>query len=566
MDGDDDDAEMEENNETNAATVAASNTAASSVTDASASVAVDIDMTDIMVIDEYDSTKSTTTSTTSSSGAAVKTSEAAAPKSTQLPAPIVQPSQPPQLDERDRRDLEKRYKLPEHPRLIVHPSRTAKSGKFSCNVMSLSILLDYRTEDSKEHSFEVSLFAELFNEMLMRDCGFNIYKAMMAVPLEKTESSSTTASPVGSAAKSSDGKATTDDTAKEKADTSTTATKETTPEKAAAADSAVTVPEASTDEPKEKRSRRSDEDESSDAVAQKTASSSGRRRDDDETSLKSDSTRQRGRSDKSTTEATGKTSALARLNTTIDPDLLLSFVYFDTTHCGYIMEKDIEDLFYTLGLHLSRAQTRTLLARVVNKDAVLHYRRLTDGRKDDKDKSPTTSNVDSATAVKEEDENSSTTVSDASLQSPVKVDVETLARGNRAYLPIFCENLTTSETKVKCVKGEPIVTDDDANNDGNAESATDGEEAMQSSSSSTMVAYKGGFVDIEKLLDQMRRSEKARTDTEQLLVDLRKQNSDLTSSCVRSKEKIRDLQSDVKSYSRKLGDAEQSLSGTQVCH
>lgn len=48
--------------------------------------------------------------------------------------------------------------------------------------MSLSLLLDYRPEDSKEHSFEVSLFAELFNEMLMRDFGFNIYKALYTLP------------------------------------------------------------------------------------------------------------------------------------------------------------------------------------------------------------------------------------------------------------------------------------------------------------------------------------------------------------------------------------------------
>lgn len=79
-----------------------------------------------------------------------------------------------------------------------------------------------------------------------------------------------------------------------------------------------------------------------------------------------------------------------------------------------------------------------------------------------------------------------------------------------------------------------------------------------------MVSYKGSFIDIAKLLDQMKRSEKARADTEQLLVDLRKTNADLTSSNSRNKEKIRDLQSDVKSYSRKLTDAELALSSALV--
>ena len=43
----------------------------------------------------------------------------------------------------------------------------------------------YRTEDNKENTFEVSLFAELFNEMLMRDSGFKLYKAI-CVSAEKS--------------------------------------------------------------------------------------------------------------------------------------------------------------------------------------------------------------------------------------------------------------------------------------------------------------------------------------------------------------------------------------------
>jgi len=45
--------------------------------------------------------------------------------------------------------LEKRYTLPDSSHIIVHPSRMAKSGKFDCTVMSLSVLLDYRPEDTK---------------------------------------------------------------------------------------------------------------------------------------------------------------------------------------------------------------------------------------------------------------------------------------------------------------------------------------------------------------------------------------------------------------------------------
>ena len=67
---------------------------------------------------------------------------------------------------------------------------------------------------------------------------------------------------------------------------------------------------------------------------------------------------------------------------THDPYLLLSFVYFDQTHCGYIFDKDIEELIYTLGLNLSRAQVRKLVQKVVTRDS-LHYRKLTDRLKED---------------------------------------------------------------------------------------------------------------------------------------------------------------------------------------
>lgn len=48
--------------------------------------------------------------------------------------------------------------LPQQPSILVYPSPTAKAGRFDCSVVSLSVLLDYRLEDNKEHSFEVFCF------------------------------------------------------------------------------------------------------------------------------------------------------------------------------------------------------------------------------------------------------------------------------------------------------------------------------------------------------------------------------------------------------------------------
>lgn len=67
--------------------------------------------------------------------------------------------------ERQRR--ERRYVLPDEPTIIVHPNWAAKNGKFDCSIMSLSVLLDYRLEDNKEHSFEVRKPNPLFNGFII---------------------------------------------------------------------------------------------------------------------------------------------------------------------------------------------------------------------------------------------------------------------------------------------------------------------------------------------------------------------------------------------------------------
>lgn len=44
---------------------------------------------------------------------------------------------------------------------------------------------------------------------------------------------------------------------------------------------------------------------------------------------------------------------------TVNPDLLLSCIYFDQNHCGYVLDKDVEEILHSIGLHLSRAQVRS---------------------------------------------------------------------------------------------------------------------------------------------------------------------------------------------------------------
>lgn len=469
----------------------------------------EMDMSEVTVIDEYDSTKCEEP-----------------PVDEKLLAKKREEAR--KLDEKERHLLEKRYALPENPQIVVHPSRVAKNGKFDCTVMSLSLLLDYRPEDTKEHSFEVSLFAELFNEMLMRDFGFNIYKAITLFPSIKPKEE------IKKDEKKEDKEkvkpVVTEDAAEklkapestEKAPVEVEEVSEKTSEVPVESKEKVKPKEDETDKEKEKekdRRREKEHERKRPAVGDK------RRREDesDNDSFSNRSETESHRSGRSKREKADKVveKAVEKVERvkyfTAFPDLLLSFVYFDQTNCGYMFEKDIEDLFYTLGLNLSRSQVRKIAEKFVTRDS-LYYRRLCDR------------------PVDVPFENPFENVSEEHLQK--------LAHGNQ----------TSDGGKIEMRDRTVDVTDDD----------NEKVVATTSDAASGLVQFNGGLFDIKKLLEQMKRSEVARENTEKILVELRLKNTELTTSNIRNSSKIKDLNSDLKSITRKLLDTEQNLSTTTV--
>lgn len=221
-----------------------------------------------------------------------------------------------------RADLERLYKLPEAPHIIVHPSKTAKSGKFECKMVSLSHLLSYHKEDNKESSFEVSLFAEYFNEMLVRDFGFAIYKHIISVKEDITATS--TATPTATKRKLSVSN-----------ENSTDAT-----------DSEVKKSKTTTEETETK-----------------------------------DTTQATPKTEVVATSVPSTKISLAMIKTkakTIFPEILLAFTYFDLNRTNYVYEKDLEDLLLCIGLSLSRSKLRSILKKFKFKDSLMNYRSLTD--------------------------------------------------------------------------------------------------------------------------------------------------------------------------------------------
>ncbi|XP_015117706.1 cell division cycle and apoptosis regulator protein 1 isoform X2 [Diachasma alloeum] len=403
--------------------------------------------------------------------------------------------------ERERALLEKRYTLPESPHIIVHPSRIAKSGKFDCTVMSLSVLLDYRPEDTKEHSFEVSLFAELFNEMLMRDFGFRIYRSLCSLPEKSKEKEEDPKKPKKEE-KPREDKNPEDKKRKDEDDKKSKNSKKDERKRETSKDKNKDEKEKEKTTKSDEKDREEDEDEYEDET-------------DDDDSVKD------GKREK---EKDGKKKKPKLY--TYDPYLLLSFVYFDQTHCGYIFDKDIEELIYTLGLNLSRAQVRKLVQKVVTRDS-LHYRKLTDRSKEDEDKDKEKSKEEKEAADEGHEE-----VED-------EEELKSLALGNKKLLPVFVSGQVPS----KRARGE---------NQG------EGEESVPEG----FVMFKGSLLDVEKLVSQLKRSEKARVDTEARMGEIQHELASVSEKAHRQGTVIRDLGDDLKGYKDKLRSVEEKLKKT----
>lgn len=276
-------------------------------------------------------------------------------------------------EEMERQRRERRYILPDEPAIIVHPNWAAKSGKFDCSIMSLSVLLDYRLEDNKEHSFEVSLFAELFNEMLQRDFGVRIYKSLLSLP-EKED-------------KKEKEKKNKRDERKDKKEERDDEIDEPKPKLRKLGDDKDKKEDRDEKKKEDKRKDDSKDDDETeednqdeyDPMEAEEAEDEEDDRDEEEINKRDDKRdinrycKERPSKDKEKE----KTQMI-----TVNRDLLMAFVYFDQSHCGYLLEKDLEEILYTLGLHLSRAQVKKLLNKVVLRESCF-YRKLTDTSKDE---------------------------------------------------------------------------------------------------------------------------------------------------------------------------------------
>lgn len=212
-----------------------------------------------------------------------------------------------------REALEKHYQLPKDKKILVFPSKSFKSGKFDCKVLSLSSLLDYRHDDNKENQFEVSLFAEAFKEMIERNAAFTIYETLANCgdrDAEKKRRDEAREKPVEPKEP------------KEPAETT---------EKAAEG-------EEKKDEKEEKRDEKKDEKRE---------------------------------------EKREKVERIDLKSVVANRTVYEAFSLFDSNLCGYLTEKDIEEILYNGEFGISRGQIQKLAKKLSVRDKI-NYRHLTD--------------------------------------------------------------------------------------------------------------------------------------------------------------------------------------------
>lgn len=80
----------------------------------------------------------------------------------------------------------------------------------------------------------------------------------------------------------------------------------------------------------------------------------------------------------------------------------------------------------------------------------------------------------------------------------------------------------------------------------------------------SIIMYKGSLLDVEKLVSQLKRSEKARLDTEDRMMELQQELSVVNEKSVKQINNIKGLSEDLKIYKDKLRSTEEKFKKVSV--
>ncbi|XP_012889897.1 PREDICTED: cell cycle and apoptosis regulator protein 2 isoform X2 [Dipodomys ordii] len=262
--------------------------------------------------------------------------------------------------------------LPEAPPPPLEPAVMAQPG---CVSLSLHAIVEDR-RPKERISFEVTVLAELFLEMLQRDFGYRIYKMLLSLPEKVVSPPETEKEEAAKEEAVKEEEATKEEVAKESKDevqNEGTAAESDTPLKE---DGLLPKPPSSGGEEEEKPRAEAAEDLCEMALDPDLLLL----RDDGEeefgTKLEDSEVRS-----VASNQSEMEFSSLQDMPKELDPsavlplDCLLAFVFFDANWCGYLHRRDLERVLLTLGLQLSAEQAKQLVSRVVTQN-ICQYRSL----------------------------------------------------------------------------------------------------------------------------------------------------------------------------------------------
>nr|XP_020635995.1 cell cycle and apoptosis regulator protein 2 [Pogona vitticeps] len=282
------------------------------------------------------------------------------------------------------------------PAIIVHQQPASPDGQPSCTNLSLFTLLEYRRQREKL-SFEVLVVAEFFQEMLQRDFGYKLYKALLALPEkeEPVEAKHSEPEKTADSEKEAERELKEEPPEKPEAEEVPDNQKETQKEETGDAEKKPVVQDGANSAKEEKISGnvKSEPKDSTDDLCELSLEDDLlllREEEEEDFGVKLDDAEVRS---VASNQSEMEFSSLHDVARELDPsavlplDALLAFMYFDLNLCGYLHRKDMEKIFLTLGLHLCKEQVKRLVNRVVTQ-FVCRYRSLHYSRQEGTEPSP----------------------------------------------------------------------------------------------------------------------------------------------------------------------------------
>ncbi|XP_061449393.1 cell cycle and apoptosis regulator protein 2 isoform X2 [Rhineura floridana] len=259
---------------------------------------------------------------------------------------------------------------PLEPAIVAHLQPALQGGQPSCTNISFCTLLEYRRQREKL-SFEVAVVAEFFQEMLQRDFGYKLYKALLALP-EKDE-------PVEAKnpeqEKAADSEKEGENELKEEPQENLGAEGGPENSQKEAQKEAAGDPEqkpagqdgASSAKEKDSRNAKAELKDSPDELCELSLEDDllllREEEEEEDFGVKLEDAEVRS---VASNQSEMEFSSLHDVPRDLDPsavlplDALLAFIYFDLNSCGYLHRRDMEKILLTLGLHLCKEQATSL--------------------------------------------------------------------------------------------------------------------------------------------------------------------------------------------------------------